>query len=137
MAEAIVSVPAQGREFLGHPKGLVICFFTEMWERFSYYGMRALLIFYLTQHFLFSDQVAAGIFGAYISLVYITPVLGGIVADRYLGARKAVMLGAVLLIAGHAGMAIEGIPRSRPWSAVNWLWSEIQLTCRFSTFHWP
>ena len=108
MAEAIVSVPAQGREFLGHPKGLVICFFTEMWERFSYYGMRALLIFYLTQHFLFSDQVAAGIFGAYISLVYITPVLGGIVADRYLGARKAVMLGAVLLIAGHAGMAIEG-----------------------------
>ncbi|MDP4783209.1 MAG: MFS transporter, partial [Gammaproteobacteria bacterium] len=62
-----------GTEFFGHPKALVICFLTEMWERFSYYGMRALLIFYLTQHFLFSDEVAAGIFGSYISLVYITP----------------------------------------------------------------
>lgn len=95
-------------EFLGHPRGLVICFLTEMWERFSYYGMRALLIFYLTQHFLFSDGAAAGIYGAYISLVYITPVIGGIVADRYLGPVKAVTLGAVLLVAGHLGMAIEG-----------------------------
>ena len=95
-------------EFLGHPKGLVICFLTEMWERFSYYGMRALLIFYLTQHFLFSDESAAGIYGAYISLVYITPVIGGIVADRYLGPSKAVILGALLLVAGHFGMAIEG-----------------------------
>lgn len=95
-------------EFFGHPKGLVICFFTEMWERFSYYGMRALLIFYLTQHFLFSDQSAAGIYAAYISLVYITPVIGGIVADRYLGPVKAVILGAILLVAGHTGMAIEG-----------------------------
>lgn len=97
-----------GGEFLGHPKGLVICFFTEMWERFSYYGMRALLIFYLTQHFLFSDEIAAGIYGAYISLVYITPVIGGVVADRYLGPGKAVILGALLLVAGHSGMAIEG-----------------------------
>jgi POT family proton-dependent oligopeptide transporter len=98
----------QGREFFGHPKALVICFLTEMWERFSYYGMRALLIFYLTQHFLFSDETAAGIFGAYISLVYITPVLGGIIADRYLGPSKAVVLGALLLVAGHLGMALEG-----------------------------
>jgi POT family proton-dependent oligopeptide transporter len=97
-----------GAEFLGHPKGLVICFLTEMWERFSYYGMRALLIFYLTQHFLFSDEAAAGIYAAYISLVYITPVIGGIVADRYLGPVKAVILGAMLLVAGHLGMAIEG-----------------------------
>jgi POT family proton-dependent oligopeptide transporter len=95
-------------EFLGHPKGLVICFLTEMWERFSYYGMRALLIFYLTQHFLFSDQSAAGIYATYISLVYITPVIGGIVADRYLGPGKAVILGAILLVCGHLGMAIEG-----------------------------
>lgn len=95
-------------EFLGHPKGLVICFMTEMWERFSYYGMRALLIFYLTQHFLFSDQSAAGIYAAYISLVYITPVIGGVVADKYLGASKAVILGALFLVAGHTGMAIEG-----------------------------
>lgn len=95
-------------EFFGHPKGLVICFLTEMWERFSYYGMRGLLIFYLTQHFLFTDEIAAGIYGAYISMVYITPVIGGIVADRYLGPVKAVVLGALLLVAGHFGMAIEG-----------------------------
>lgn len=95
-------------EFLGHPRGLVTCFLTEMWERFSYYGMRALLIFYLTQHFLFSDETATGIYAAYLSLVYITPVIGGVVADRYLGPAKGVILGAVLLVAGHAGMAIEG-----------------------------
>ncbi|MCI5105763.1 MAG: peptide MFS transporter [Pseudomonadales bacterium] len=103
------ATPLTGQaEFLGHPRGLVTCFFTEMWERFSYYGMRALLIFYLTQHFLFSDEAAAGIYAAYISLVYITPVIGGIVADRYLGPGKAVVLGAILLVAGHGGMAIEG-----------------------------
>ena len=107
MTDTSISLPASD-QFLGHPKGLVICFFTEMWERFSYYGMRALLIFYLTQHFLFSDESAAGIYGAYISLVYITPVIGGIVADRYLGPGKAVVLGALLLVAGHTGMAIEG-----------------------------
>lgn len=107
MTDATVSLESK-KEFLGHPRGLVICFLTEMWERFSYYGMRALLIFYLTQHFLFSDEIAAGIYGAYISLVYITPVIGGIVADRYLGPAKAVVLGAILLVAGHMGMAIEG-----------------------------
>ena len=110
MSEISVRAPAASGEFLGHPKGLVVCFFTEMWERFSYYGMRALLIFYLTQHFLFSDEAAAGIYAAYISLVYITPVLGGVVADRYLGAKRAVTLGAILLIAGHTGMALEGSP---------------------------
>jgi len=107
MTDASVS-PVSEKDFLGHPRGLIICFLTEMWERFSYYGMRALLIFYLTQHFLFSDEIAAGIYGAYISLVYITPVIGGIVADRYLGPAKAVVLGAILLVAGHMGMAIEG-----------------------------
>ena len=105
---AITTGRAPAQEFLGHPKGLVICFLTEMWERFSYYGMRALLIFYLTQHFLFSDEVAAGIFAAYISLVYITPVIGGTVADRFLGPVKAVTVGAILLVAGHFGMALEG-----------------------------
>ena len=66
-----------------HPKGLYILFFAEMWERFSYYGMRALLIFYLTKHFLFTDGQAYGIYGAYTTLVYITPVIGGLIADRY------------------------------------------------------
>lgn len=96
--------------FLGHPKGLFMLFFAEMWERFSYYGMRALLIFYLTKHWLFSDSDAGIIYGAYTALVYITPVVGGYLADRYLGQRKAVVFGAVLLTLGHFFMAFEGQP---------------------------
>ncbi|MFQ5534477.1 MAG: peptide MFS transporter [Sphingomonadales bacterium] len=91
-----------------HPKGLYVLFMTEMWERFSYYGMRALLIFYLTEHFLFTDDKAFLIYGTYTSLVYLTPVIGGILADRYLGSRKAVTFGAILLVLGHFGMAFEG-----------------------------
>jgi POT family proton-dependent oligopeptide transporter len=94
--------------FLGHPKGLFVLFFAEMWERFSYYGMRALLIFYLTKHWLFSDAEAGVIYGAYTALVYITPVLGGYLADKYLGQRKAVTYGAVLLTFGHFLMGFEG-----------------------------
>ena len=95
-----------------HPKGLYILFFAEMWERFSFYGMRALLILYLTKHFLFTDGQAYGIYGAYTTLVYVTPVIGGVLADRYLGQRKAVLFGAILLVLGHLGMAIEGEPVS-------------------------
>ena len=96
------------RTILGHPRGLFVLFFAEMWERFSYYGMRALLIFYLTKHWLFDDGKANLIYGAYTSLVYITPVLGGYLADRYLGQRKAVAFGALLLTFGHCLMAVEG-----------------------------
>ena len=103
MTEAVARTP-------GHPRGLPVLFFAEMWERFSFYGMRALLVFYLTKHWLFSDAVAAGIYATYGSLVYLTPVIGGLIADRYLGFRKAVMLGAVLLVCGHIGMAVEGAP---------------------------
>lgn len=94
--------------FLGHPKGLFVLFFAEMWERFSYYGMRALLIFYLTKWWLFEDGKANLIYGAYASLVYITPMLGGYMADRWLGQRKAVQFGAILLTIGHCLMAVEG-----------------------------
>jgi proton-dependent oligopeptide transporter, POT family len=96
-----------------HPKGLRILFFAEMWERFSYYGMRGLLIYYLTQHFLFDDKTAAGSYGAYTSLVYLLPVIGGFLADRFLGARKAVAFGALLLVAGHFTMALEGEPATQ------------------------
>jgi POT family proton-dependent oligopeptide transporter len=98
----------EGKTFLGHPRGLFVLFFAEMWERFSYYGMRALLIFYLVQHWLYSDSEASVIYGAYTALVYITPVIGGYLADRYLGQRKAVLFGAVLLTFGHFLMAFEG-----------------------------
>jgi POT family proton-dependent oligopeptide transporter len=111
-------------EFAGHPKGLYMLFFAEMWERFSYYGMRALLIFYLTQHWLFNDSKSSLIYGAYTSLVYITPVLGGYLADRYLGQRKAVLFGGVLLAAGHSLMAVEGVGgQSDP--AINVFWAAL------------
>ncbi|HEX6375002.1 MAG TPA: peptide MFS transporter [Allosphingosinicella sp.] len=109
MAGGAFIVARRDPEFAGHPKGLYVLFFAEMWERFSYYGMRALLIFYLTQHWLFSDERSSIIYGAYTALVYITPVLGGYLADRYLGQRKAVLFGAVLLTFGHFLMAFEGM----------------------------
>ncbi len=96
-----------------HPRGLFILFFAEMWERFSFYGMRGLLIFYLTQHFLFDDTFANGLYGAYGSLVYLLPLVGGFLADHYLGTRKAVAFGALLLVAGHAMMALEGAPATQ------------------------
>ena len=95
-------------DFLGHPKGLYVLFLTEMWERFSYYGMRALLILYLTKHFLFGDKEAGLLYGSYAALVYAMPVIGGLIADRYLGFRRSTLLGAWLLVAGHFGMAFEG-----------------------------
>jgi POT family proton-dependent oligopeptide transporter len=93
-----------------HPRGLFIVFLAEMWERFSYYGMRAILIYYLTQHFLFDDKTAQGQYGAYTSMVYLLPLIGGVIADRWLGMRKAILLGGVLLVLGHLGMGIEGPP---------------------------
>ena len=94
-------------DFLGHPKGLFVCFATEMWERFSYYGMRALLILYLTKHWEFTDATSYLIYGAYTSLVYIMPVFGGKLADQILGSKKAVTYGAILLVFGHLGMTVE------------------------------
>ena len=95
-------------DFLGHPKGLYVCFFTEMWERFSFYGMKALLLLYVLKYHLFTDDAGYDLLGAYGGLVYAVPVIGGLVADRYLGMRKAVIFGGVLLVLGHLGMAYEG-----------------------------
>ena len=95
-------------EFANHPKGLYMLFFAEMWERFSFYGMRGILVFYLTKHWLYGDAEAQGIYASYLALVYITPVLGGYLADRYIGQRKAVLFGGVMLAIGHSLMAVEG-----------------------------
>lgn len=103
-------VPVLLQILKNHPKGLIILFFAEMWERFSYYGMRGILIFFLTQHFLFDDALAGSTYGSYTSLVYLLPLLGGIMADRFIGTRKAVAFGALLLVAGHGMMAFEGRP---------------------------
>ncbi len=92
----------------GHPPGLFLLFFVEMWERFSFYGMRALLTFYLIKGFLqANDERAYAIYGAYGALVYATPYLGGMLADRYIGARLAVIWGGVLMAAGHLLMTLE------------------------------
>ncbi|WP_066801566.1 peptide MFS transporter [Sphingomonas soli] len=105
-ASAGGGVPADAKTFLGHPRGLYMLFFAEMWERFSFYGMRAILVFYLTKHFLFDEKPAYAVYGAYMSMVYITPVIGGYLADRYLGARKAVLAGGVLIATGHLLIAL-------------------------------
>ena len=99
---------AANGDFLGHPKGVYVCFFTEMWERFSFYGMKALLLLYLTKYHLFGDTGGLNLLGAYGGLVYCLPVIGGLLADRWLGMRKAVVFGGVLLVLGHLGMALEG-----------------------------
>lgn len=94
--------------WMGHPNGLFLLFFVEMWERFSYYGMRALLVFYMTKGFLqLNDSSAYAIYGAYTALVYATPFIGGMLADKLLGARRAVVLGGMLMAAGHLLMTIE------------------------------
>ena len=83
-------------------------FFTEMWERFSFYGMKALLFLYLIKYHLFGDTSSYQLLGAYGGMVYAMPVIGGMLADRWLGMRKAVVAGGVLLCLGHFGMAFEG-----------------------------
>ena len=96
------------RTIAGHPTGLFVLFFAEMWERFSYYGMRALLVFYMIKGFLgYGDSEADSVYGAYTALVYATPFIGGMLADRLLGARKAVVLGGALMAGGHLLMTIE------------------------------
>ncbi|MGB1042217.1 MAG: peptide MFS transporter [Tenacibaculum sp.] len=94
-------------DVFGHPRGLLYLFFAELWERFSFYGMRALLVLYMTKHLLFSDEMSFGIYAAYMSLVYVTPMIGGVLADKILGFRKAIILGGVLMALGHFFLTFE------------------------------
>jgi proton-dependent oligopeptide transporter, POT family len=102
----------QEQQLFGHPKGLFYLFFAELWERFSYYGMRALLTLYMVNEFFvyitdeaYREEVSFGIFAAYGSLVYATPVLGGMIADKFIGFKKSIMLGGILMALGHFFMA--------------------------------
>ena len=109
-----VAVASQ-KEWFGHPRGLATCFFTEMWERFSYYGMRALLILYMvgsTQQpgLGFGEKHAASIYGLYTMMVYLMGVPGGYVADRFLGHYRAVLIGGIIIACGHFSMAVPGLP---------------------------
>src|SRR5262245_13021308 len=98
----------QEETLFGHPVGLYTLFFAEMWERFSYYGMRALLVLYMIKGFLkLNDGAAYAVYGAYTALLYATPFIGGMLADRLLGARRAVVLGGLLMAAGHVLMTLQ------------------------------
>lgn len=92
-----------------HPAGLYVLFFTEMWERFSYYGMRALLVYYMTKHLQFTQEKSSQVYGLYTGFVYFTPLFGGMLADKYFGQRKTVILGGVLMAIGHFLMAFESM----------------------------
>jgi len=108
MEETVTTSNKPEDELFGHPKGLYVCFATELWERFSFYGMKYLLLLYVTKYHLFTDGEGLEILGAYAGLVYALPVIGGMLADRYLGMRKAVLFGGILLCFGHLLMAVEG-----------------------------
>ncbi len=101
--------PGQDRAFLGHPRGLGLLFVTEMWERFSYYGMRALLVLYLVNVLEWDTARAAGLYGTYTMLVYLTPMLGGYLADRFIGTHKALVIGGAIIASGHFVLALPGM----------------------------
>lgn len=84
-----------------HPNGLYLLFATEMWERFSYYGMRAILVLYLTKALFFDKAMASNIYGGYVGLVYMTPLIGGFIADRYWGNRRSILTGGILMALGQ------------------------------------
>jgi len=110
--------PARKETWFGHPRQLARLFTTEMWERFGYYGMRALLTLYLTKHFLFSDQQATGLYGGYTALVYLTPLVGGLLADQFLGSKRAVKFGAIIMALGYFTLAFGGSP-AKPYATIN------------------
>ena len=101
-------------QILGHPAGLFVLFFTEMWERFSFYGMRVLLILFLTASVTdvnpgwgWDSENAGALFGTYAMLLYITPIFGGVIADKYIGYRWAVVIGSVVMTLGHIAMFLD------------------------------
>uniref|UniRef100_UPI0035CB8123 peptide MFS transporter n=1 Tax=uncultured Sphingomonas sp. TaxID=158754 RepID=UPI0035CB8123 len=100
---------AEERTWFGQPRGLTVLFLTNMWEQFSYYGMRALLVYYMTKQLLIGQGEASFIYGAYTSCAYFTPIIGGVIADRLLGKKRAIIIGASTMAAGHFMMAFDGL----------------------------
>src|ERR1700683_3865281 len=103
------AMSANQQTWFGQPRGLTILFLTEMWEIFSYYGMRALLVYYMTKQLLIGQERASVIYGTYTAMAYFTPIFGGVIADRWLGKRRAVIIGGSIMAAGHFMMTVE------PW----------------------
>ena len=118
--------PATGETWFGHPRQLARLFTTEMWERFGYYGMRALLTLYLTKHFVFGDREATGLYGGYTALVYLTPLIGGYLADQYLGSKRAVKFGAIIMAFGYLLLCFGG-ETAKPYATIANQRYEIQV----------
>ena len=102
-----IQPPRPAAQWFGQPRGLVVLFLTEMWEKFSFYGMKALLIYYMIRHLQFPQADASLIYGAYTGGVYFTPIFGGYIADRWLGRRRAILIGGSLMAMGHFTLAFE------------------------------
>jgi proton-dependent oligopeptide transporter, POT family len=118
--------PADKDTWFGHPRQLARLFTTEMWERFGYYGMRALLTLYLTKHFLFDDQTTTGLYGGFTALVYLTPLIGGLLADRYLGSKRSVKFGAIVMATGYFILCFGG-ETARPHAVIDGQRYEVQV----------
>ena len=108
----------EGETWFGHPRQLARLFTTEMWERFGFYGMRALLTLYLTQFFLFNDRQSTGLYGGFTALVYLTPLVGGLLADRFLGSKRSVKFGAIVMALGYLLLCFGGSP-AKPYAMVD------------------
>jgi POT family proton-dependent oligopeptide transporter len=106
-SEVAAGVLSERKDWFGQPRGLTILFLTEMWEMFSYYGMRALLVYYMVKQLAMTQQNASLVYGTYTAFVYFTPIVGGIVCDRWLGRRNSVLLGGSIMAIGHFMMAFE------------------------------
>ncbi|MEN5170787.1 peptide MFS transporter [Brevundimonas pondensis] len=104
-----MTIVASEKSFLGQPRGLTVLFLTEMWEKFSFFGMRTLLVYYMTTTLLIEQGRASIIYGVYTAVIYLTPIFGGLLADRWLGRRRSVVMGASIMIAGHFMMASEAL----------------------------
>jgi proton-dependent oligopeptide transporter, POT family len=110
MSQTAAATPvAREAGWFGQPKGLTILVLTQMWEQFSYYGMRALLVYYMTRGLLLGQEKASLIYGAYTATAYLTPIFGGLIADRWLGRRRAVIVGAIVMAAGHFMMSSDDL----------------------------
>jgi len=118
--------PAEQKTWFGHPPQLARLFTTEMWERFGYYGMRALLTLYLTKHFVFGDRQATGLYGGFTALVYLTPLIGGYLADQYLGSKRAVKFGAIMMSLGYFVLCFGG-QTATPYATIDGQRTTIQI----------
>src|SRR5260221_5027630 len=110
MTAPAATAPTPDRGWFGHPRGLSTLFFTEMWERFSYYGMRGFLILYMTKALGFTDQHAGLAYGNYVFSVWFTPILGGLIADRWLGHYRSVLIGGAIIAPRPFTVALPGLP---------------------------